>query len=290
MKKSAIFALIFLMLLCTACGESKITDEEENKQNTEIEDKITMIDELTNGKEYNGIATEVFSFVSEDPMFRIVQGGCFDGENFCVAVVNKDEKGYEIARLLIITKDGKILRESKPLPLDHTNNITYNKSENVYVVSHCQSPDGHYNRYSKVNPETFEIVKTADLEYPFFSMAYCDSLKRYASGEWAGQTLDVWNKDMKPLLHKDVEMPKTLSQGVFCDEGGIYFVRSSQNGVGSEIRVYTWDCELVKCIPLNIPNSVEPESINIIDGVAYIIGTERPSMIGKAYTLKFEER
>ena len=182
---------------------------------------------------------------------------------------------------------GQKLAESDPLPLDHANNLTYNPKLGLLVVTHCSSEDGHYYRYSTVDPATFEIKHTADLPYPFFAMAYSPELDRYASGEWGGGTLDTWDGDLNPLLHQEVEAPGSLSQGVFCDAEGIYFVRSSQNGFPSEIRIYNWRLSLERTVPIALSGGIEPENINLVDGRVYIVANDWTRRCGVLYALTF---
>ena len=235
---------------------------------------------------YTASAEKLFTFRSSDPEYYTVQGGYFNGEYFYVAEILHGADGHEKVRILELDIDGELLRESDPLLLDHANNISYVPKWDSLLVTHCQAPEGHNARYSLVDPETFEITETDDLEYPFFAMAYCPSNDRFASGEWSGQTLDVWDGDMNPLLHRDVEYPGSLSQGVFANAEGIWFVRSSRNGYPAEIRVYDWDLNLLHEIPLKLSGNIEPESINIVDGEIYVIGTDWSKHVGTAFLVE----
>lgn len=111
----------------------------------------------------------------------------------------------------------------------------------------------------------------------------------YASGEWAGGTLDIWDGELYLLKSVSVEQPGSLSQGVFCDNEYIYFVRSSQNGYQAEIRIYDYDCNLKWAIPLEVGEGVEPENINIVKGKTYVMGNDWTNRCGAVYVLDFEE-
>ncbi|MBO4325966.1 MAG: hypothetical protein J5950_01695 [Clostridia bacterium] len=243
---------------------------------------------LKSDKEYTAVGTRLFDFRSDDPDHYVIQGAYFDGKNYYVASVARPEGSPEMTRILKISAKGKKISESEPLAVDHANNISYVPGKGLFIT-HCQSDDGHYFRYSFVDPKNYKITGSGDLEYPFFAMAYAKDVGKYASGEWAGQSIDVWGKDLKCLVHKDVETPVTLSQGVFADAQGIYFVRSSQNGAGSEIRIYSWDCELVRTIPLELEGNIEPENINIVGGKVYVIGNDWGSRVGAAFIIEFHE-
>ena len=237
---------------------------------------------------YEAIGGSIFDFKSGDPAHYIVQGGFFDGEKFYIAHISKLDGGFEQARILVLDYWGNPVRESEPLPLDHANCITYNDTIDRLVVAHCQSPDGHYSRYSYVDPETLTVTDTFDAPQPFFAIGYSKEKQRYASGQWAGQTLDFWDAEMNHLLSVNVEMPGSLSQGVYCDDTGVYFVRSSQNGFGSEIRVYDWNGNLTRTIPVRLPGNIEPESINIVDGITYVLGNDWTRGRGAAFILEYK--
>lgn len=278
MKPVKIIAAIFLSAIAILAGGCSVKDYDEFG-----------IQKLEVDKEYKATAVKLFTFTPEDPHYFIMQGGYFDGKNFYVAMIKKDSSGYELAKIHVLDKDGNIVRVSEPLELDHANNITYNPKKKMLLVSHCQSVDGHYYRYSFVDPETLKITETADLPKPFFSMAYSKGKDMYASGEWAGQTLDIWDGELNLLKAVSVEQPGSLSQGVFCDNNYIYFVRSSQNGYQAEIRIYDYECNLIWAVPLDVPDGVEPENINIFNGKTYVMGNDWTNGCGVAYVLKFEE-
>ncbi|MBQ4289999.1 MAG: hypothetical protein II719_02275 [Clostridia bacterium] len=243
---------------------------------------------LERGVGYTAKPTLQFRFRSADPDFWAIQGGCHVGEQFLIAAVSKDEAGYQAARILRLDSDGNLLEESDPLPLDHANEITYNPKIGSLLVTHCQSPDGHYYRYSLVNPETFEITKTEDLEWPFFAMAYSPERDAYASAEWAGETLDYWDGELTHLRSSSVRKPGSLAQGVFCDAWGVYFVRSAQDTYGSEFRVYDWEGEFVKSVPIVWDGNIEPETLCIINGTVYVIANDWDQNCGAVYTVSFE--
>ena len=281
------FLLILALAACGGAGKPAETKAEETEPETEEENAVTtekplLLPDVT----YTASAEKLFTFRSSDPEYYTVQGGYYNGEFFYVAVIRRDAGGHEKVRILELYADGEVLRESDPLPLDHANNISYVPKWDALLITHCQAPEGHNARCSLVDPITFDILETDDLEYPFFAMAYCPSNDRFASGEWAGQTLDVWDGEMNPLLRRDVEYPGSLSQGVFANAEGIWFVRSSQNGYSAEIRVYDWDLNLLHEIPLKLSGSIEPESINIVNGEIYVIGTDWSKRVGTAFLVE----
>ncbi len=244
------------------------------------------ITELDKEKTYTATPEKLFEFKCSDGRYNIVQGSVFDGKNYYVAL-NSMKDGHETTRIIVLDKDGKVLRESPVLELDHANALTYAPSGKLFVT-HCQSRDGHYNRYSVVDPESFEISETADLEKPFFAMAYCEKTKRFGSGQWSGQTLNVWDKDLRLIKNADVEMPRSLSQGLCCTKQGLYFIRSDKDGFPSEIRHYSWELELIRTVRADFPEGVEAEDISIVDGEVYV-GANTPERIATVYKLCFKE-
>ena len=110
----------------------------------------------------------------------------------------------------------------------------------------------------------------------------------YASGEWSGEAIDIWNGDMDHLRYFSVKTPGSLSQGVFCDDEGIYFVRSAQNGYPAEIRIYNWKAKLQATVELKLKEGFEPESISVVDGYVYIAGTDWTVRRGSVYRLYFD--
>jgi len=246
---------------------------------------------LEEGKHYVGVCHPIFRFAAPDERHNVVQGCYFDGETYYVAMVYKDERGYETTRITLFDRQGVIKSASEPLMLDHANCMTYHPGKDALIVSHCQSPDKHYNRYSAVDRATLTITESGDKEAPFFSMAYAPECDRYVSGEWGGETLDFWDGEMNLIKKRDVEQPKSLSQGVFADGAYCYFVRSSRAGAGAEIRVYDWEGEMPYRIPLRIEDEIEPENLNIVNGEAYILCNTWPKneTVGIAYRVELIE-
>ncbi len=239
---------------------------------------------LDEAASYTAQVQHQFDFLPADPLYEIVQGGYFDGEQFYVAMVYGQD-GKEFTRIQVMDAQGNLLRLSEPLALDHANNITYNPNLGQLVVTHCQSEDGHYYRYSLVDPQTLEITQTGDLEFPFFAMAYSPALDRYASSRWSGESIDISDGEMNLLATYAVETPQTLSQGMWCDESYLYFIRSALNGYPSELRVYDWEARLVHVIPLELSASIEPENVSVVNGVAYIACNRADAPGGVVYSL-----
>lgn len=219
---------------------------------------------LKPGHRYVGHVKTLFEYGVYDG-HSIVQGGTFDGNYYYAAMIN-NQVDPETAYLFKFDIHGSLVRKSPKLVLDHANDITYVKKWNALLVSHCQSSDGHYYRYSLVNPDTFAVTKTEDLPNPFFGMDYCEQRDSFASARWGGDTIDLWDGGLKPRQAFQVEPPPGTSQGVAADANYLYFARYNPNTV----QVYDWDGNLSFSIPLDMKG--EPEHISIMDGIMYIGG------------------
>lgn len=220
---------------------------------------------LKPGHQYAGHVKTLFEYSVYDG-HSIVQGGTFDGTYYYAAMID-NQADPETTYLFKFDIHGNLVRKSPKLVLDHANDITYVKKWNALLVSHCQSSDGHYYRYSLVNPDTFAVTKTEDLPNPFFGMDYCKQRDSFVSARWGGDTIDLWNGDLTPRQAFPVDTPPGTSQGVASDADYLYFVRYNPNTV----QVYDWNGNLSFSIPLDTI-TVEPEHISIVDGVMYIGG------------------
>ena len=228
--------------------------------------------ELDYSKKITAAGVKLLRFVCPEEGFVTCQGCCFDGENWVVAFNRFDESGEEKTLLCKYDPKGDLVKTSNGvLSLEHANNITYLPERAAYYVTSCHGTVREcWNGYSVVDRDSLEVLEKGNLPKPFFAMGYCPERKAYASGEWAGQVLDFWDEDRILTLSKDVVQPKTLSQGVFADKEHVWFVRSTQNGAHQEFRVYDWDGKLSACIPLDLENDVESESVNFIDDTVYV--------------------
>lgn len=230
------------------------------------------VDELDLSAKYRARGVMLFSFDCPDPSYNSAQGCCFDGENWVVAFNRFDTWGEECTLLCKFDRKGNFVKSSDgPLYLEHANNITYLPEQKAYYVTSCQGTITEcWNGYTLVDRDTLEVKKKGRLEAPFFAMSYCPAKAAFASGRWAGETLDFWDAGLNLKGTKDVTPPGTLSQGVFAAPDAVWFVRSSMNGLHQEFRLYDWSGELINQILLDLDNDAESESVNIVEGVVYV--------------------
>lgn len=279
-RKIIIAIVIVILLAFIFAGCTKISRRLRLKDGTSVK--------LIKGAEYKATARLLYTFEPFDDANHIVQGAYFDGKFAYVAMIAGDDPENRVR--IVKINNGKAVQASEPLDLDHANNIAYNSKLGLLVVSHCQSNvDNRYAWYSFVDPVSLKVVSSGELSNPFFAMGYCASLDQYGSGEWGGQTVDVWDGEMRLKNSFSVETPPTLSQGCFCNEDYIWFVRSSQNGYPCELRLYDWnDGTLCYQIPIE-GMTVEPENINIVNGKIYIICNNSTWTGGELYVLELSE-
>ena len=220
----------------------------------------------------NELTTEhILSIDPPDHLYYMVQGATFDGEYFYIAFINK-YGAYETAIIVKADKNGNVVKKSDQLPLDHANSITILENGNL-MVAHCQSPDGHYYRYSIIDKDTFEIVKTADLSEPFMAIAYSKENKCFVSGEWNGDKMNIHSRD---FLHRGSFMVKyaegTIPQSYFCTEDKIYAVRFyNDGGFHNYLYAFSYLGETLLEYEMELPRICEAEAVSVIDGDIYVI-------------------
>ncbi len=239
------------------------------------------------GKQYTAVPHKLFAFDAPDARHHIMQGNVFDGETYTAAFYERDGSDAGVV-LMQMDAEGNRLRVSDPMNLYHANNITYNPRIGQFIVTHCQG-DGHCAHYSLVDPVTLTETASGELERPFFALAYSPERDMYGSGEWAGETVDVWDGDMRLLRSFSVERPSSLSQGCFCDGDYIWFVRSSVGGSGCELRLYDWDTGVLAFrIPI-CSMGVEPEALSVVNGEIYVLCNNNQYNGGIVFRLEFQE-
>ena len=218
------------------------------------------------------ITTEhILTIAAPDNLFTSVQGATFDGEYYYVAFVNT-YLPYETAIILKTDKNGNEVKRSEILPLDHANSITLLENGSL-MIAHCQSPDGHYYRYSILDKDTFEIIETKDLEEPFMSIAYSKEKKCFVGGEWNGDKMNVYGRDLQLLYSFNVNYKESsFPQSYFCTEDTIYAVRCISDGTfHNYLYGFSYDGKTLLEYEIDLPGLVEAEAVSVIGKDIYII-------------------
>lgn len=204
-------------------------------------------------------------------LFDTVQGAVFDGEHYYIAFVNKYLPN-ETAIIVKTDKNGSLVKKSEVLPLDHANSLTLLENGDI-MVAHCQSPDGHYYRYSVIDGESFELTRTADLDEPFMSIAYCKEKRIFVGGEWNGDKMNVYGRDLGLLYSFYVDYAEgSFPQSYFCTEDTVYAVRCiNDGGFRNYLYGFSYGGATLLEYEMDLPRLTEAEAVSVINGEVYII-------------------
>ncbi len=224
-------------------------------------------------------AEHILTLDAPNDLFVTVQGAIFDGEYYYVAFIN-NYLPIETAIIVKADKEGNEVKRSEILPLDHANSITLLENGNL-MIAHCQSPDGHYYRYSILDKDIFEVIETKDLNEPFMSIAYCKEKKCFVSGEWNGDKMNVYGRDLQLLYSFNVNYKnKSFPQSYFCTEDAIYAVRCINDGsFQNYLYVFSYEGETLLEYKIDLPRLTEAEAVSVIGEDIYIICDDYDSCV-----------
>lgn len=213
----------------------------------------------------------VLTIEPPESLFVSIQGATFDGEYYYVAFVN-NYLPHETAIIVKTDKNGNEVMRSEELPLDHANSITLLENGNL-MIAHCQSPDEHYYRYSILDKDSFEIIKTEDLSDPFMSIAYCKEKKCFVSGEWNGDKMNVYNKALQPMYSFMVNyIDGSFPQSYYCDDDAIYAIRCTNDGsFHNYLYIYSYSGETIMEYEIDLPRLCEAEAVSVVNDEVYVI-------------------
>jgi len=161
---------------------------------------------------------------------------------------------------------GTIVKTSEVLDLHHTNDITYNSRMGKLVVCH-NAPDR--TKVSYVNPDTLVIDQTFSIKDSIFSITYNAMTNRYVIGIAGGQTFKIVDENFNTVSSVFQPTDRTTgftTQGNGSDDSYIYFVLWKRNVVA----VYDWNGRFVTLVNLDLGDSIEPESVSIVNDKIYI--------------------
>ena len=215
------------------------------------------------GGQYTLKTATVLTEIAKDGNYKVMQGAATDGTYLYYCIENQALEAHESYIYKVDIATGKIVKRSKSLQLDHSNDMTYNPKLNQLVVVH-NAP--HRELVSFVDIETLEKVKTIDIGREIFCMAYNEMRDQYVVGLSGGQTFAVLNSDFGYLReYTPVASTGYTTQGMTCDDNYLYFAQSGANVV----VVYDWDGYQVAVIPIEFTN-IETENICIVGNYMYI--------------------
>ncbi len=231
-------------------------------------------------KRENNAPHDMIHKVAESP---IAQGGCFDGEYFYQAFINKDKASNEAANICYIVKSKPDMNTdtndtvlvSKQLSLNHANDITYNSRTHELIVAH-NNPNR--TTLSIVDPDTLVIKSTFSIPYSIYSITYSPQRNIYMVGLAGGQSMRYLSADFKEIAGSEIFLPtdKTegyITQGICSDDIFVYHTLWNNKGSADKyninvIVVYDWYGNFIGIIGTEI--DLEGENISVNNGTIYI--------------------
>ena len=215
--------------------------------------------------------------------FDTVQGACYN-KGYVYYLLEDRTVSYEGGRCIIVKmnlKKKKLEKISRPMPLCHGNDMTFDTKRNRIVVSHSTP---YPKRISVINPNTLTLKYTKSVEMPshvkgmtkgqrnaysgFGAIAYNRSHDKYVVLLRGAQfhhllLLDSSFKPVKMLYLNDDIRPKQTVQGM--DSYGNYIVVCQSNGKSSNgkwyshnnLLIYDWHGDFISKMTLGTAYELE---------------------------------
>ena len=183
-----------------------------------------------------------------------MQGGGTDGKYgyFIMVTRGPSETAMSYIHKVDLTT-WQVLRVSRPLPLNHANDLCYDPKHHRLVISHC---DIYPDRVSFVDPDTLELLEQRTIPQPHYSMAFCPEKGLYVAGKSRTYDFVLLDEDFQPQRLLPGE-DGHVKQGLECDEDYIYFF---QTGIRNNwIFLFDWDGNFLRKIP--VPMVGESENL-----------------------------
>lgn len=195
---------------------------------------------------------------------NVLQGSCTDGQHAYVVLENQSLNPTMSVIRKIDLATRKVVLDSKPIPIDHGNDLVYNPNTNMIIAVH-NAPNRQ--KISFIDPKTLKVTETKTLTYSIFSMSYNPVTDRYVLGLSGGQNFIVTDSEFVALEKKPYLGINTgyVTQGVDSDDKYIYFLQYNLNC----IVVFDWSGNHIKTVYLPEADH-ETESIFHIGPTIYI--------------------
>ena len=193
--------------------------------------------------------------------YRIMQGGTAGTRYLYFAFEDNTVKNGKVVILKVNATTFKRVKVSRPLALDHANDMTYNPDTKQLLVVHC---DHRPMRISFVDPGTLKITGYKNIKIPaklpgatakqlrnikyIAGITYNRRTKQYALRIGGIPHLLICDRNLKPVRY--IATPADGSerqQSLFSDTNYIYLGRDCV-GKYNLISVYKWDGTYVKTI------------------------------------------
>ena len=207
------------------------------------------------GKKINVTLRRMHTISREVQELRFnMQGGGTDGRYGYFIMVTRGPSETALSYIhKIDLETWETVKISKPLPMYHANDLTYDPKNHRLVVSHCDvKPD----EISLVDPETLERQEVKTIAQKHYSIAYNPNKGLYVTGKSRTYDFVLLDEQFRPVTLLAGE-DGHIKQGLECDDDFIYFF---QTGVRYNwIFVFDWDGTFLRKIP--VPMVGESENL-----------------------------
>ena len=221
----------------------------------------------------------------------ILEGSCSDGTCSYYLLARESTKTCIIVK--IRQSDRTLIKVSGALPLDHGNDMTYDKAKKQLLIIHSTGDDP--KRLTKVDPSTLKVLTATHVSIPtklaggslknsleataFSAIAYSDKRKSYAVLLSHNYNFVILNSDLRPTRYVTVNKKLNYTiQGIDATDDYILIAQSPKKKSQYNIlTVYTWNGKFV--CRMNVKKGYEIESV-------YHIGSRFYASFYRSYTVK----
>ena len=238
---------------------------------------------LREGKDLCADFEVIFNYRGKDG-FSTAQGAATDGK-YAYVVMKKKEDNVETDRIVKIDMETlQIVLESKEMPLDHANDMTYDPIKKRLVVVNMLN-----NLISIIDPETLELVEQKTLAYGTWGVGYIDGTEQYAFLAYGSPSgLVITDSDFAPIRSsKLADTTGYIGQGMDADAKYAYVPLSPDSGARDNI-IQIFDIKTGEYLgKVSVKTSMESESMFHIGDDHYLHFNSQGSKIA---TLEFYVR
>ena len=238
---------------------------------------------LREGKELCADFEVIFNYRGKDG-FSTAQGAATDGK-YAYVVMKKKEDNVETDRVVKIDMETlQIVLESKEMPLDHANDMTYDPIKKRLVVVNMLN-----NLISIIDPETLELVEQKTPAYGTWGVGYIDGTEQYAFLAYGSPSgLVITDSDFAPIRSsKLADTTGYIGQGMDADAKYAYVPLSPDSGARDNI-IQIFDIKTGEYLgKVSVKTSMESESMFHIGDDHYLHFNSQGSKIA---TLEFYVR
>lgn len=240
---------------------------------------------LREGKDVCAHFEVIINYRAKDG-FTAAQGAATDGKHAYV-VMKKKESGVETDRIVKIDMETlKVVLESKELPLDHANDMTYDPVKKRLVVVNMLN-----NLISIIDPETLELVEQKKPAYGTWGVGYVDGTEQYAFLAYGTPSgLVITDSDFNPIRSsKLADTTGYVGQGMDADAKYAYVPLSPDSGTRDNI-IQVFDIQTGEYLgKISVKTTMESESMFHIGDDLYLHFNSQGSKIATLdFYIRFE--